>query len=355
MSGRRRPKPTSLGLKAFAGVVFLAAAGLTFWLMNLPVASRIEPWTVAPGEALSLIRPGPPPAKGAPAGGAIPLFTFQAPVGKAVGLRFSDAAPDATTRGLLTALGFPVAEGAGPISWLTQDGGASRATIEVALRPTGPRPTLALAVTGDQEVAELALKATDATLDVGMRAPLIDTPGPAASLKIGEAEPIEIGAGGAFPIAVTAAAGSDVTFHFDGAAAGAARIRWGSSVDTRHSLTALPVAALRVGAPDGPARLYACGAGPKDISWTTTKVSRAACKPLLQVQGMTLSPSADANVRLQGTAYLAKDGDAATLPLKKVTDNPLAALVLAAAGGALGRWCWKVLSAPWPKKVAATA
>lgn len=352
MTGRRRPKPASLGLKAVAGAAFLAAAGSTFWLMNLPVASRIEPWTVAPGEALSLIRPG---AAKAPAGGPIPLFTFQAPVGKAVGLRFSDAAPDATTRGLLTALGFAVADGAGPVSWLTQDGGTSRATIEVALRPTGPRPTVTLALTGDQEVAELALKSTDATLDVAMRAPLMDQAGPAASLKIGEAEPIQIGAGGAFPIAVQAAAGSDVTFHFDGGAAGAARIRWGSSVDARHSLTALPVAALQVGAPDGPARLYACGAGPKDIAWTTTKVSRAACKPLLQVQGMTLTPSADANVRLQGTAYLARDGEAETLPLKKITDNPFAALLLGAAGAALGRWCWTVLSAPLPKKAAAAS
>jgi hypothetical protein len=344
-----RPPP-SLGLRVFAGVAFAAAAALTFWLMNLPVASRIEPWTVAPGEALSLIAPA-----GTPSAGAIPLFTLQAPVGKAVGLRFSDAAPDGPTRGLLMALGFPVAAGPGPVSWLTGDGGTSRATIEVRLRPTGPRPTVTLAVTGDQELAELALKATDGALDVAMHAPLMDKPGPNASLKIGEAAPIQIGGGGALPVAVEAAAGSDVTFHFDGAAAGAARIRWGSSLDTRHSLTALPVAALRVGAPDGPARLYACGAGPKDISWTTTKVSRAACKPLVQVQGMTLSPSADANVRLQGTAYLAKDGEAATLPLKKVTDNPLAALLLGAAGAALGRWCWKVLSAPWPKKVAATA
>src|SRR4051794_18880751 len=164
MNGRRRPKPTSLGLKAFAAVVFVAAAGLTFWLMNLPVASRIEPWTVAPGEELALIRPGA--AAKAPSGAAIPLFTFQAPVGKAVGLRFSEAAVDGTTRGLLTALGFAVGDGSGPVSWLTQDGGTSRATIEVALRPAGPRPTVTLALTGDQELAELALKSTDATLEV---------------------------------------------------------------------------------------------------------------------------------------------------------------------------------------------
>jgi hypothetical protein len=347
------PKPPpSPGLRVFAGAAFAAAAALTFWLMNLPVASRIEPWTVAPGEELSLIGPAGPSNKAA-AGAPIPLFTFQAPVGKAVGLRFSEAAPDAATRGLLAALGFPAVGGAGPLSWLTQDGGTSRATIEVALRPTGPHPTVTLALTGDQELAELALKSADATLEVAMNAPLLDTPGPAASLKIGDGRPIQIGGGGAFPVAVEAAAGSDVTFHFDGGAAGGARIRWGSSLDTRHSLTALPVAALKVGAPDGPARLYACGAGPKDISWTTTKVSRAACKPVLQVQGMTLAPSADATVRLQGTAYLATDGEAAKLPLKKITDNPFAALVLGGAGAALGRWCWKVLSAPWPKKAAA--
>jgi hypothetical protein len=344
----RRPKTRGLAPRVLAAAAFLAAAAVTFQVMNLPVASRIEPWTVAPGEELSLIQPA-----GAALGKAVPLFTFQAPVGKSTGLSFSGATLDGARRGLLSAMGLSAPDAAGPINWLTQDGGTSRATIDVALRPTGPRPSLALAVTGDQEVAELALKASDAVLEVAMRAPLTDASAPAASLKVGDAEPIRIGGGGAFPIAVVARAGSDVTFHFDGAAAGGARIRWGSSLDTRHTLTALPVAALRVGAPDGPARLYACGAGPKDISWTATKVSRAACKPLLQVQGMTLSPSADANVRLQGTGYLAMDGEAETLPLKKITDNPFAALLLGAAGAALGRWCWTVLSAPWPKKAAA--
>lgn len=319
-----------------AGAVALFAAGSVglYHLLNLPAARPVEDvsgLTMAAGDELTLIGPQ-----------AGQVLTFSGPVGKGVAVRFSRAAFSSDTAAQLQAFSIAASQGDDRLQWVTHDGGAGRARLDVVLQPTGPHPALAIESTGGGAVAELAFRARDARLKVALAAAMLGDGAPNAEVLRGADEPFELGGGGAFPLSVEVPAGEAFTLRFAQAAADGATFRWGRRPVADRHLSRLQLSGLRLRRPGEDDRLYACGAPDRAISWTTTEVERIACQPTLSLQGLDLSRDGAA-VAVRGPAFVAVRGEPQVHSWKVITSNPLLAGLLGTTYAAIVAWTLRTM------------
>jgi hypothetical protein len=318
--------------RAVASAVFVLAAAIVYWAMNLPAASPVEDskaWSIESGDEIVLIGPKSGEA-----------MAFQGPVGKGVGVRFAQAALTPATASGLQALGIAAPSAPGPLQWITHDGGASRAMVDVRLTPAGPHPALSVRLTGGQGVAEVALAGRDANLVVAMSGAAVDRVSPTADVTVGQAS-FGVDAGGAFPLEVAVAPGSALTLRYAEGAQGAA-FRWGRPPDPNEHLSILELAGVRLRRPGEADRLYACGAAPGAVAWRQTDVAKIACSPTLRLRGLDLSPDGG-RLAISGSAYVVAAGEAVTLTWKRATENPLVSGLLGAAYAGVVGWTIRML------------
>jgi hypothetical protein len=104
----------------------------------------------------------------------------------------------------------------------------------------------------------------------------------------------------------------------------------------------LRAATLDVEVPEEGARLQACGARRGAIAWTTTRVPEAGCRPSLRLVDLRLARDGVA-VEANGLGFVAQDGEAAVLPLQKITDNPLISILLGGAYAGVAAWAGRTV------------
>jgi hypothetical protein len=324
--------------RVLAVLVFLSAAYLIFVLTNLPVATRVEAvstWKAMRGEALTVgLAPGTP-------GPGRPVLSLNGPPGKDVSVWFDRARFGEETRRDLAALGFADIAAQSPAGWVSHAGGSGRAAVGVSLEPAGPRPALTLTPTGHGAVAEVVLRARDARMILRLEASL-DPAAPEPELfGPNRAWEVRMSGAGGFPVEVVVPPGAYAVLRLPEASVGAADFRMGeATAPDRPAL--LRAATLDVQVPDEGKRLEACGATPGAIAWTTTHVPEAGCRSTLRVVDLKLARDGVA-VEVNGLGFVAEDGEAAVLPLQKITDNPLISMVLGAAYAGLAAWAGRML------------
>jgi len=325
--------------RALAVLAFLSAAYLIFVLTNLPVATRAEevgPWKAARGEALTL------GLARTDTGAGRPIVSLNGPPGKDVSVWFDQAVFGAETRGDLTAMGLGDTAALAPAGWVSHAGGTGRAAVSVSLEATGPRPALSLTPTGHGAVAEVVMRARDARMLLRLEASL-DPAAPDPEL-FGPNRAWEVrmtGAGG-FPVEVVVPAGAYAVLRLPEASVGAAEFRMGGVAGPGQPAI-LRVGALDVQAPGEGERLRACGARRGAISWTSTEVRLDDCRPTLRVVDLKLARDGVA-VEVNGLGFVAEDGEAAVLPLQKITDNPLLSIVLGSLYAGIAAWSYRTLT-----------
>ena len=319
-----------------AVMLFVAGSVTLYHLLNLPAARPVEDvsgLTMVAGDELTFIGPQ-----------AGPVLSFSGPVGKSVAVRFSRAAFAAGTVAQLKAFGIAAPQGEDRLQWVTHDGGAGRASLDLTLEPTGPHPTLAIESTGGDAVAELAFRARDARLKVSLSAALVGDGAPNAEVFPGAGEPFELGGGGAFPLAIEVPDGAAFTLRFAQAVADGATFRWGRRPDADRHLSRLQLAGLRLRRPGEADRLYACGGPDRAISWTNTEIETIACQPTLSLQSLDLSRDT-AVVAVRGPAFVAVRGEPQVHSWKVITSNPLLAGLLGTAYAAIVAWTLRTVFA----------
>jgi hypothetical protein len=326
------------GPKALAVLAFLSAAYLVFVLTNLPVATRVETagtWKAARGEALTI---GLDPRD---LGAGRPVVSLNGPPGKDVSVWFDRALFGPETKRDLTGLGFGDTAALSPAGWVSHAGGTGRAAVGVSLEPTGPRPALTLTPTGHGAVAEVVLRARDARMILRLEASL-DPAAPEPELfGPGRAWEVRMTGAGGFPVEVVVPPGAYAVLRLPEASVGAADFRMGQ-VASPDRPALLRAATLDVQAPEEGERLAACGARRGAISWTSTTVRLDGCLATLRVVDLKLARDGVA-VEVNGRAFVAEDGEAAVLPLQKITDNPLLSMVLGGAYAGLAAWAGRTL------------
>ena len=109
-----------------------------------------------------------------------------------------------------------------------------------------------------------------------------------------------------------------------------------------RSANLLRAATLDVQVPDEGRRLEACGAARGAIAWTTTDVPDTGCRPALRIVDLKLARDGVA-VEVNGLGFVAEDGEAAVLPLQKITDNPLISIVIGSAYAGLAAWAGRLV------------
>lgn len=316
--------------RAAAVVVFAVAATVVYWGMHLPVALPVEDskasWTLQAGDQVSLLSPTP---------GRV--LSFRGPLGKGVALRFALAAPSAETVDGLKMLGLAVAPQPEDVQWITHDGGASWASVNIDLQPSGPHPALMVQLTNGDGVAEVSFQSRDAKLRVSMVSPLVGVDQP-ADITLGAT----LLSAGALPIDVDVSPGQPFILRFAQSTAGAARFNWGGLVNRLTKMTVLDLAGVRVQRQGETDRIYACGAGPRAVAWRTTKVEALPCQRTLRLQGLDLSREGGA-LTVIGSGFLVANGEPATLSWKTVTDNPVVSGLIGAAFAGLIGWILRML------------
>jgi hypothetical protein len=321
-----------------AVLAFLSAAYLVFVLTNLPVATRVETigaWRAARGEALTI------GLTATDLGAGRPVVSVNGPPGQDVSVWFDRAAFGEETRRDLTMLGFADTAALSPAGWISHAGGTGRAGVGVSLEPTGPRPALTLTPTGHGAVAEVVLRARDARLRLRLEASLDPAAPPPELIGPGRAWEMTMQGVGGFPIEVVVPPGAYAVLRLPQAAVGAADFRMGVAAGPDRPAV-LRAETLAVQAPEDGERLRACGAPRGAIAWTSTNVPQTGCRPSLRIVDLGLGRDG-VSVEVNGRGYVAKDGEAAVLPLQKVTDNPLISIVLGGAYAAVAAWAGRTL------------
>jgi hypothetical protein len=326
------------GLRVLAVLVFLSAAYLVFVLTNLPVATRVEavgPWKAARGEVLTL------GLAAAEVGHGKPVISLNGPPGKDVGVWFEQAAFSPETRGDLVALGMGDTASLSPAGWVSHAGGSGRAAVAVGLEPTGPRPALSLTPTGHGAVAEVVLRARDARMILRLEASL-DPAAPDPELfGPNRAWEVRMTGQGGFPVEVAVPPGAYAVLRMPDASVDAAEFRMGG-VASPGQPALLRARSLDVEAPGEGERLAACGARRGAISWASTRVGLHNCQPTLRLVDLELARDGVA-LEVNGLGFVAEDGEAAVLPLQKITDNPLISIVLGGLYAGIAAWSYRTL------------
>lgn len=326
------------GPRALAVLVFLSAAYLIFVLTNLPVATRVETagtWKAMRGETLTVGLPRDA------LGARRPVLSLNGPPGKDVGVSLDRAQFGAETRRDLTALGFGDIAGRSPAGWVSHAGGNGRAAVTVSLEPTGPDPALNLTPTGHGSVAEVVLRARDARMVLRLEASL-DPAAPEPELfGADRAWEVRMSGAGGFPVEVVTPPGAYAVLRLPEGAIGAADFRPGEA-GAPDRPAVLRAATLDVQVPDEGARLQACGAARGAIAWTTTDVPDRGCRPTLRIVDLKLARDGVA-VEVNGLGFVAEDGEAAVLPVQKITDNPLISIVIGGAYAGIAAWAGRLL------------
>lgn len=314
-------------------LAFVSLAYIVFVLTNLPVAARVDavgPWRAARGEGLTIGLPA------ADLGPGRSVVSVNGPPGQDVSVWMDRAAFGEETKSDLRAMGLADTAALSPAGWISHAGGSGRAGIAVSLEPTGPDPALTLTPTGHGAVAEVVLRARDARMRLRLEASLDPAAAPPELVGANRAWEVTMEGAGGFPVEVVVPSDAYAVLRMPQASVGGADFRMGTSTaPDRPAL--LRAATLAVQAPEEGERLRACGAARRAISWTSTRVPKDGCRPALRIVDLRLSNDGVA-VEVNGMGFVARDGEAVVLPLKKVTDNPLVSIVLGGIYAGVAAW-----------------
>jgi hypothetical protein len=320
-----------------AAAIFLAAAGLVWWAMHLPLAVPVEDepaagWTVLSGDEITLVGPQTPS-----------LLTYQSPVGKGVTLGLDQASLTPDTVAGLTELGLKPPAGPVPVRWITHDGGGGRAMITLNLRPTGPHPALVVRLNSGAGITGLTFLGQDASLEVSISAALAD---PAPGASVASAPDAQVGLGdqsflvtaGAFPLDLEVPAGSPVNLSYAPGGPDTSVFRWGVRAQADQHFSSLPLAAVRLRRQNEADRQDACGApAGAFVAWRGGAVSQLNCAPTLLLRGLDLSQTGE-KVQVSGLGYAAQNGQARVFSFDELGKNPLLSGLAGAGFTALVGW-----------------
>lgn len=328
-----RARNASWPRRVFAALVFVAAALLASWVLNLPAATTVEDavpkgsrgWPVEVGDEVSLVSPKPGE-----------VLDFHGPNGRGVTVQADAARLTASTLQGLQARGVPLSAQPAALLWVTHDGGQSAATVRVGFQPTGPHPALTVGFTGQGSVAALTFRGQDARLSLYMAGAAVDQPSPDVEVNDG-AQAFAVEGSGAFPLEAEIEPGEAFTLQLAQSAASGATFAWGPQPNHVQPLRFLRIDALKVRRPDESDRLYACGAAAHAISWLERNIGRIPCRSSLKLRGLDLNVDGGV-LRVIGNGFLRQGGDTTVQVWKAATASPPIAALLAAAYSGLATW-----------------
>lgn len=307
--------------------VFIVAASLQLWLMNVPIAQPIAT-SIASSTRETMTLSGLRPED--------TLLHHQASGG--IDMRFEHAKLAPVTAMLFRQLGFAVPEDAGPISWITNAGVAGDSILTVAHGEASDQ-TLALRLHMDpaptRDVAQLEFDA-DAPLKVTVGTSFIDdTPGARKSLRLGD-QALELQGGLPLVLDVPAHARVRTVVPLSPGRETLRLVLAGTSMQT-----GLPVHSIAVREADGRLSAFVCGASSDRLLWQGTGPLAAGHCPgdaPLTIDTLELDPT-QMEARLNGSAWVWRDEHSANATLHaRLTANPAIATLLTLIDASLAGW-----------------
>lgn len=311
--------------------VFVVAAGLQLWLMNVPIAHPIAtPVVTSARETMSLAGLQPEDT----------LLHHQGSGG--IDMRFERASLAPLTAMLFRQLGVVVPEGDGPISWITTAGTAGDSVLTIARGEATDVPlTLRVHSTpaATRDVVQLELDA-DAPLKITVGASFIaDAPGARKILHLGD-QTLELDGG--LPLVLNVPPNALLRAVLPVAQAGEAlRLPLAGVAATSGSATGQPVRSIAVRSAEGELSAIVCGASPDRLLWRGVgMLADGDCPgdvPLL-VDALELG-NGRIEAQLSGSGWVWHDNDTASETLyERVTANPAIAALLMLIDAMLAAW-----------------
>lgn len=312
-------------------VVFVVAAVLQLWLMNVPIAHPVAtPIAASVRETMGLTGLQPEDT----------LIHYQGSGG--IDMRFERASLAPLTAMLFRQLGLAIPEGDGPISWITTAGSAGDSVLTIARGAVSDVPlTLRLHSTlaATRDVVQLELDA-DAPLKITVGASFItDAPGASKILHLGD-QTFELDGG--LPLVINMPPDTLLRAVLAAAQAGETlRLPLAGVAATSGSGTGQPVRSIAVRGADGKLATIVCGASPDRLLWRGVGVlADGDCPgdvPLL-VESLELGNGRIA-AQLSGSGWVWRDNDMASATLyERVTANPAIAALLMLIDATLAAW-----------------
>lgn len=311
--------------------VFVAAAGLQLWLMNVPIAHPLAtPIAASARETMSLAGLQPEDT----------LLHHQASGG--IDMRFERASLGPLTAKLFRQLGLVIPEGDGPISWITTAGTAGDSVLTIARGavtdvPLSLRVHATLAATRD--VVQLELDA-DAPLKITVGASFIaGAPDVRKILHLGD-QTLELDGG--LPLVLNVPPNALLRAVLPIAQVGEVlRLPLAGVATTAGSATGQPVRSIAVRGTDGRLSAIVCGASADRLLWRGVgMLAEGDCPgdvPLL-VDTLELG-NGKVEAQLSGSGWVWRDNDTASETLyDRMTANPAIAALLMLIDTTLAAW-----------------
>lgn len=311
--------------------VFVLAASLQLWLMNVPIAYPIaKPVASSTGETMTLtgLRP------------ADTLLHHQASIG--IDMRFERATLAPVTAVLLRQLGLAIPVDAGPISWITTAGAAGDSVLTIERDEAVDRP-LTLRLLASQaptrDVVQLELDA-DIPLKIKVGTSFIDdASGARKILRLGDQA---IALDGGLPLVLDVPANARVRAVLPLSQTGEnLHLPLADVAATTGASTGMPVRSVAVHGADGRLLAMVCGASPDRLLWRGIGMLRGGQCPEdvpLTIDALVLG-SGRVEAMLKGSAWVWHENDPASVTLyARVTANPAVAALLMLIDATLAGW-----------------